>query len=214
APDRGHIVADAWIGLRYVVGNRALRGIAVAWTVANIGTGVALVAVPVLVLGRLHGRPTDVGLVYSIAGAAGLVANLVTGSIRTEGREHRIIAIALAVEASGFAIVAAAWALPVVMMGMMVNALATGFSDVSMFGLRQRASDPEWLGRAMSISMMLNSVGTPIGSALAGPAVALGATTAMAAAAATTLAASVFAGLGLRPRSTPSQAAAPAVLLP
>ena len=35
--------------------------------------------------------------------------------------------------------------------------------------LRQRRTDPAWFGRAFAVSMALNYVGTPIGSALAGP---------------------------------------------
>lgn len=213
-PDRGHILADAWSGLRYVLGNRLLRGIAFVWTLANVGSGLAIIAVPVMVLGRLHGRPVDVGLVYSVAGAAGLLSNLVAGSVRTEEREHRVIACAVVVEAFGLLVVAAAGAvgLAAVIIGMVVNSLATGFGDVAMFGLRQRAASPEWLGRAMSISMMLNSVGAPIGSALAGPAVALGAAAALVGAAGVTLVGSVVAGLGLRPGRAASQEAVAAVL--
>ncbi len=207
-PDRGHVLADAWVGLRYVLGHPVLRGIAVVWTLANIGFGVAQIAVPVTVLGRLHGRPTDVGLIYSAAGLAGLAANLVAGSIRTEGRERRLIAGAVAAEAVSWLALAVAASVPAVMMGMMFNALATSVSDVTMFGLRQRVADPAWMGRAMSISMMLNSVGAPIGAGLAGPAIALGAPLALAGAGAVTLGAAAYAAVGLRaPASQPRELA-------
>jgi hypothetical protein len=37
-----------------------------------------------------------------------------------------------------------------------------------MFTLRQRRTDPAWMGRAFAVSMSFNFAGFPIGSALAG----------------------------------------------
>jgi hypothetical protein len=50
--------------------------------------------------------------------------------------------------------------------------VATGPFDIGLFTLRQRRTDPAWFGRAFAVSMSLNSVGNPIGSALAGPLIA------------------------------------------
>jgi predicted MFS family arabinose efflux permease len=50
--------------------------------------------------------------------------------------------------------------------------IATGPFDIGLFTLRQRRTDPAWFGRAFAVSMSLNSVGNPIGSALAGPLIA------------------------------------------
>jgi len=41
--------------------------------------------------------------------------------------------------------------------------------DIALFTIRQRRTDPAWLGRAFAVSMSLNFSGVPIGSALAGP---------------------------------------------
>jgi hypothetical protein len=41
--------------------------------------------------------------------------------------------------------------------------------DIALFTLRQRRTDPAWLGRAFAVSMSLNFSGLPVGSALAGP---------------------------------------------
>jgi hypothetical protein len=46
---------------------------------------------------------------------------------------------------------------------------ANGPFDIGLFTLRQRRTDPAWFGRGFAVSMALNYVGTPIGSALAGP---------------------------------------------
>jgi MFS family permease len=46
--------------------------------------------------------------------------------------------------------------------------LATGPFDVVLFTMRQRRTDPAWLGRAFAVSMSLNFIGFPVGSALGG----------------------------------------------
>jgi MFS family permease len=51
---------------------------------------------------------------------------------------------------------------------MAVIGLATGPFDVVLFTLRQRRTDPAWLGRAFAVSMSLNFMGFPIGSAIGG----------------------------------------------
>jgi predicted MFS family arabinose efflux permease len=40
--------------------------------------------------------------------------------------------------------------------------------DIALFTLRQRRTDPSWMGRAFAVSMSFNYVGTPVGAALAG----------------------------------------------
>jgi hypothetical protein len=40
--------------------------------------------------------------------------------------------------------------------------------DIGLFTIRQRRTDPEWMGRAFAVSMGFNFIGYPIGTALAG----------------------------------------------
>jgi hypothetical protein len=37
--------------------------------------------------------------------------------------------------------------------------------DIALFTMRQRRTDPAWIGRAFAVSMALNFVGFPIGAA-------------------------------------------------
>jgi hypothetical protein len=46
--------------------------------------------------------------------------------------------------------------------------LLAGPLDIALFTVRQRRTDPAWLGRAFAVSMAFNFVGYPIGSALTG----------------------------------------------
>jgi hypothetical protein len=43
-----------------------------------------------------------------------------------------------------------------------------GVSDIALFTVRQRRTDPAWIGRAFAVSMALNYVGLPIGAGAAG----------------------------------------------
>lgn len=169
-----HLLREAWDGLVYVLlRNRALRAISILVPVANIASGISLIAVPVLVLTRLHGGPAQVGLLWSAMGAGGVAGNLLGGRIPSAGRERRLIAIGYGGSAAGLLILAAAPNLAAAAAGLFLGGLLTGFGDISMFGLRQRAAEPEWLGRAMSISMMVNAAGRPVGSGAAGPLIAV-----------------------------------------
>lgn len=55
--------------------------------------------------------------------------------------------------------------------------------DVGVLSLRQRRTDPAWLGRVLAVSMSFNLSGLPIGSAIGGLVVAHSAETAFAIAA-------------------------------
>jgi hypothetical protein len=46
--------------------------------------------------------------------------------------------------------------------------LVNGPFDIALFTVRQRRTDPAWLGRAFAISMGFNFIGFPIGAALTG----------------------------------------------
>jgi MFS family permease len=57
----GSVLRNAWLGLVYTVRNPTLRGLALTLSVYNVGNGLLAIAVPVLVLGRLHSGPSTVG---------------------------------------------------------------------------------------------------------------------------------------------------------
>jgi len=169
-PKAGSVVRQAWEGLLYVlVRNPTLRGLALTLSVTNIGSGIFIVALPVLVLTRLHEGPAVVGLLWGISGATALVSSLLVGRMRVQGREPRLILAALAINALSYALLPLAAALAVVVASVLLLGIATGPFDIAVFTLRQRRTDPAWFGRVFAVSMSLNSLGTPIGSALAGP---------------------------------------------
>jgi len=165
----GHVFRNAWLGLKYVAQNPTLRGLALTLSFLNFGWGVMDIAVPVLVLGRLHQGPATVGYLWGALGAAGLVSALLAGMVRTLGRERQIMLGGIIVTAVAMASLPFATSVAAVAIALVVVGASNGPFDISLFTLRQRRTAPAWFGRAFAVSMSLNFAGTPIGSALAGP---------------------------------------------
>ncbi len=160
------ILTEAWRGLRYVVRNRTLRWIAISISILNIGWGMVIVALPVVVF-RLHGNAALVGTLLAIEGAIGIPSALIAGRVRTEGRERQMMAATSAI--MGLAVLALlAPSIAVIGLGVAIVGASDGLSNISMFSLRQRRTARAWYGRAFAVSMSLNFSGVPIGSAIAG----------------------------------------------
>ena len=51
---------------------------------------------------------------------------------------------------------------------MMLVGFLIGPMDIALFTVRQRRTDPAWMGRAFAVSMAFNYLGMPVGAALAG----------------------------------------------
>jgi MFS family permease len=194
-PDRsdevsGRILHEAWRGLRYVVTNRTLRWIAISVSTLNVGWGIVIVALPVIVF-HLHGNAAVVGSLLALAGAAGVPAALVAGRLRTEGRERKSMAL-FGVVMGLATLTLLVPSIAVIAVGIAILGSADAASNVSAFSLRQRRTARAWFGRAFAVSMSLNFAGVPVGSALAGPVLGVSTTVAIVFAAALTLAGSAL----------------------
>ena len=189
---QGSIVLNAWLGLKYVVRNATLRGLAISLSIQNLGFGVIEIALPVLVLERLHQGPAVVGLLWGSLGAAGLVSALIAGRFATEGRERHIMAGAMLINGLAIAILPLATGLVAVAVATTLMGLAGGPFDIALFTLRQKRTDPAWFGRAFAVSMSLNYSGSPIGSAFAGTLIGVSLNAALWVAVAITLVAAIL----------------------
>jgi MFS family permease len=196
----GPIVRNAWLGLRYVMRNPTLRGLALTLSTTSLGWGLLDIAIPVLVLSRLHQGPATVGLLWGGLGAAGLVSALLAGRLSTLGRERRFLVGGIIVSALAMASLPFATSVPAVAIALIAVGASNGPFDISLFTLRQRRTDPAWFGRAFAVSMSLNFIGSPVGSALAGPLIARSLDVALWAAVAAAVIAAVFAMLTIPAR--------------
>jgi MFS family permease len=165
----GSLLRDAWAGLRYVLRNPTLRGLAASISIANVANGILYIALPVLVLQRFRQGPATVGILLAVSGVAGIFTTTFFGRMRSEGRERDMLAWPQMALAVPFAVIALAPNLYVVAACLAVFGLLVGPVDIALFTIRQRRTDPAWMGRAFAVSMSLNFSGVPIGTALAGP---------------------------------------------
>ncbi|HET7465034.1 MAG TPA: MFS transporter [Candidatus Dormibacteraeota bacterium] len=212
------ILTDAWDGLVYVARNASLRGLAITLSTLNLSWGILEIAIPVLVLSRLHEGPAAVGFLWGLLGVGGLAASLVAGRIKTEGRERPLMLGSIVVMALALVALPFAQSYLVVAVVVAIAGMTNGPFDIAMFTMRQRRTDPAWFGRAFAVSMSLNFVGQPIGSAFAGPLIGLSLNAALWFAVAFALLAGVFPMLTIprredegraSPRSAHSPAAQP-----
>jgi predicted MFS family arabinose efflux permease len=162
------VLADARAAVAYVWQNRVLRMLSGTMTVFNACGGILTVAIPFIVLRNLHAGSTTVGFLFAIMGASGFVAGMVTGRLGTENREKRLLAISCMATGVAFALLAFDHEEVVLFALVAAIGFANGPLTVAMFSLRQRATDPDWFGRAFAVSMNLNFVGSPIGALIAG----------------------------------------------
>jgi MFS family permease len=164
----GRLWSDAWLGLVYTWRNRTLRGLGVSFSILNIAWGVNVIVIPLIVLDRLHGGPALVGAIFAAQGLGGVVSSMLAGRIDTRGREHRMMVYPMLGSALFVCLLLPDAGLLPVLVAVVLFGVFNGPIDVAMFTVRQRRTDPAWMGRAFAVSMSFNYLGFPIGSGLAG----------------------------------------------
>src|SRR5207244_4966207 len=100
---------------------------------------------------------------------------LVTGRVDSRGREWDLLVLPMAglVVADLLLLFAAGATTAAVGIAFMAGGLALGGAlngpmDIGLFTIRQRRTDPAWMGRAFAVSMGFNFIGYPIGTTIAG----------------------------------------------
>ncbi|HEY3163540.1 MAG TPA: MFS transporter [Candidatus Limnocylindrales bacterium] len=171
----GRLFRDAWDGIVYTVRNPTLRGLGVSISLLNLSGGMVTIVVPLIVLDRLGAPEVAVGLVFAASGVAGVIAALIAGRVDSRGREWHLLVLPMAGIAvadllllAGAGATSAAAGLAFIALGLSFSGALNGPMDVGLFTIRQRRTDPAWMGRAFAVSMAMNFVGYPIGAALAG----------------------------------------------
>jgi len=206
----GRLLRDALDGLLYTVRNRTILGLGLTMTSLNVGFGVLTIAIPVIVLDRLHESEANVGIAWAVSGAVGIVAALYFGRLDSRGREKGWLTWSTIACGAAIAILLVDLSLPALFLAMAIAGLTNGPLDIALFTLRQRRTDPAWMGRAFAVSASINFAGFPIGSAIAGALVVSSLEGAIVLAVAACLLAGFFAWWQI-PRDAPDPAAAPAV---
>jgi MFS family permease len=169
--ERKSLLAESMAGVRYVFASPTLRGLAVAYALYQVTWGALLVAVPVVVGGLFERGPADdvvTGLLWAGAGLAGAIGALIVGRTPTNDRERGLMVAGILVTAVAVYPIAVLFGLPGLAIGLAIMGFCTGPIDVGLLSIRQRRTVPGWRGRALTISIGLNMLGLPIGSAVGG----------------------------------------------
>jgi MFS family permease len=163
------LLISAWQALLYVLKHPTLRGIILTLWCGNLGFGVLIVGLPLLVFTRFHWGADAVGNLWALSGVATVVSGLYFGRMRTKGRERVIVAFGMGVSALAILLMVVSTMPVVLLVSMLLAGASAAPMDLGLFALRQRRTDPAWFGRVIAVSMSLNYAGSPVGSALAGP---------------------------------------------
>ena len=171
----GRVFADAWAGLQYTWRNTTLRGLGFAITLGNLAHGMTSIVIPLIVIGRFGLSEAVVGLVFAVSGISGVTSAFAFGRMSTRGKEWGLLVwpmVALIPTVALLLLAAGQASVPLGMGLLLVEMLLVGFligpMDIALFTVRQRRTDPAWMGRAFAVSMAFNYLGMPVGAALAG----------------------------------------------
>ena len=171
----GRVFADAWAGLQYTWRNATLRGLGFAITLGNLAHGMTSIVIPLIVIGRFGLSEAVVGLVFAASGISGVTSAFAFGRMSTRGKEWSLLVwpmVALIPTVALLLLAAGQASVPLGLGLLVVEMLLVGFligpMDIALFTVRQRRTDPAWMGRAFAVSMAFNYLGMPVGAALAG----------------------------------------------
>ncbi len=169
------VLADAWAGVRYTWNNRTLRGLGFSITFGNLCHGMISIVLPLIILQRFELEPAVVGLVFAASGVTGVISSFAFGRMDTRGREWALLVWPMVALVPTIAILlvalgqASVWVgLALVILEMLLVGVLIGPMDIALFTVRQRRTDPAWMGRAFAVSMAFNYLGVPFGAALGG----------------------------------------------
>jgi DHA3 family tetracycline resistance protein-like MFS transporter len=168
------LLAEAGEGIHYIVSRRWLFTLLLGAAIANLfGLGPFIVLLPVLVRHVFHASPLVLGLVYSGAGAAGVVASLVVA--RLGSPRHLLESMWGAYAGAGLLLAGVCFA-PNALIAAILVAGSSGlvvYGDVLYFTKLQTSVPKQLMGRVSSVSYVIVGTLTPVGMILGGFAAAL-----------------------------------------
>jgi MFS family permease len=158
-------------GLRFVLGNRLLRAIAMCTGTSNLFSNVSFAVYYILLARQLHLSPGIIGLFTSIAAVGGLIGSLVASRFAQRiGQGPAIwIAVLISIPSAFVApFVHRNWTLGLLAVGQLVMWASVVVYNITQVSFRQGLCPPDLLGR-MNATMRFLVWGTiPLGAFLGG----------------------------------------------
>ena len=168
SPATGGTLSAITAGLRYASADPQIRIVLAAVAVINLAVvGPFFVGLPVLVDGFDSG-PLAYGIVLSAFGGAALTGAVVAGSLGARVRMSLAVPITAVALAIGMVLIGLAPNVWAATLAALPLGAGVGVLQVSGMAWLQRRSDPEYLGRVMSLVMFAVMGLTPLSYAVAG----------------------------------------------
>ena len=145
-----------------------MRGLALTVFVDDVAFGILQVAVPVWMLERFGVTGFLVGAVWSAFNLASFGVTLALGAVGTDGREPRVVTLALGVQIVGLLLLLVGGAPWWTIACMAIAGASIGPIDVAMFSMLQRTVPPDRLARSNAVALMVVALGIPIGAVIGG----------------------------------------------
>ncbi len=168
AASSGNLLVDAWRGLVYTMRNPTLRALGLSISTLNLGGGMLTIIIPIVVINRLGYGAAVAGLAWAASGLAGMAAAFFFGRWDSRGRERQMLIWPMVAYGFALLLLMPIDGIALVFVALAVAGFLNGPMDIGLFTIRQRRTDPAWMGRAFAVSMSFNFLGFPVGSALAG----------------------------------------------
>jgi hypothetical protein len=153
-PQKTALLALVREGIAYAVGHPVIRSLLVAYAAMNLFlTGPFMIGAPLLARLRFGGA-TALGLLYSSFGAGALVGTVAAGH---DHHERRLGPLLVSVySAAGVTMIALALCCRLwISAGMLLLlGVIVGYSNVQMMAFLQRQTEPDKMGRVMSLIML------------------------------------------------------------
>ena len=163
------IVQEVAEGVRLVSAQKTLLWSLLAVGISNFVWGAAfIVGLPLLVARGLGGNVGAYGLIVSAYGMGNVLSNLVVGSLRIK---RRVLAVFLgkSILGAGFLLLAFSQSVPVALLACALAAIGGPLGDIMALTMLQTELPSAQLGKAYSLLMMLESLGSLLGSLVAVP---------------------------------------------
>lgn len=159
---------DVWEGVRFLLGHRFLRGMAMSVAVTNVGLHMGLAVMVILVLQELGSPEATYGLILGVGAVGGVVGSAVAGRM-TEWLTPRVLLsvvhVPFIVSALVFAVASRPW----------MVALAFGLSSYALVTFkvpsqtaRQRVTPDRLLGRTVTAFRIFGLGGPVVGAPIGG----------------------------------------------
>jgi len=155
-------------GLRYLVGHRLLRTLALLLAAINAATGCVLALLVLYVLRVLQCPEAAYGWLVAVFAVGGLVGAVVVPTLRATLGTSTAILLAATLLTGGTLLMALLPQLPFVIVGIIASGVGSSLWNVITMALRQRVVPADLQGRVTASYRMVGLGALPIGAAAGG----------------------------------------------